>query len=282
MMSSAAEEDRSAGQFFHVGARAKVAAEMHPLDMWVLDSGAAWTMTPRADLLDKVGSPPIVDVRSTLGHTLKVAGCGRALFTGADGKPVVLSDVLLVPDLKANLISLRKLAKEGVSTCTDGPRTFKAQLGSRVLWDLHEGKDLHRSMWQLPAVAWPSAGGAAFQGECSSADAVKLSARSGETDWMTAHRRFGHVAMPVLQQLHKEEAVGGLKLSGNPPTGACNTCLLCKFTRFPFHSVTGKSSKPLELVHMDLVLPHHCGRLEQAGVGVSSASRAPYRHNCER
>ena len=50
-----------------------------------------------------------------------------------------LSDVLLVPDLKANLISLRKLAKEGVSTCTDGPRTFKAQLGSRVLWDLLAG-----------------------------------------------------------------------------------------------------------------------------------------------
>ncbi|GJP58692.1 hypothetical protein CLOP_g2392 [Closterium sp. NIES-67] len=45
---------------------------------------------------------------------------------------------------------------------------------------------------------------------------VTVSARSGETDWETAHRRLGHVAMPLLQQLHKEEAVKGLKLSGQP------------------------------------------------------------------
>ncbi|CAI7891793.1 unnamed protein product, partial [Closterium sp. NIES-53] len=120
------------GQFFHIGeqgeqgdASAKVGAELHPLDYWVLDTGAAWTMTPRKELLDDV------------------AGAGRAAFKGADGKLVVLHDVLLVPDLKANLISLRKLAKAGVSTSTDGARTYKGQLGNRVLWDLHESKDVY-------------------------------------------------------------------------------------------------------------------------------------------
>ncbi|CAI7915296.1 unnamed protein product [Closterium sp. NIES-53] len=95
---------------------------------------------------------------SASGHALKVAGVGRAAFKGADGKPVVLHDVLLVPDLKANLISLRKLAKAGVSTSTDGARTYKGQLGNRVLWDLHESKDVYRSMWQLPALAWHGGG----------------------------------------------------------------------------------------------------------------------------
>ncbi|CAI7866777.1 unnamed protein product [Closterium sp. NIES-54] len=77
------KKERSAGQFFHIGeqgeqgdASAKVGAELHPLDYWV-------------------------------------AKAGRAAFKGADGKPVVLHDVLLVPDLKANLISLHKLAKAG-------------------------------------------------------------------------------------------------------------------------------------------------------------------------
>ncbi|CAI7922684.1 unnamed protein product, partial [Closterium sp. NIES-54] len=73
--------------------------------------GAAWTMTPRKELLDDVRAAPINEVCSASGHALKVAGAGRAAFKGADGKPVVLHDVLLVPDLKANLISLRKLAK---------------------------------------------------------------------------------------------------------------------------------------------------------------------------
>ncbi|CAI7853001.1 unnamed protein product [Closterium sp. NIES-53] len=147
------KKERTAGQFFHIGeqgdqgdASAKVGAELHPLDYWVLDTGAAWTMTPRKELLDHVRAAPVNEVCSASGHALKVAGAGRAAFKGADGKPVVLHDVLLVPDLKANLISLRKLAKAGVSTSTDGARTYNGQLGNRVLWDLHESKDVYRSI----------------------------------------------------------------------------------------------------------------------------------------
>ncbi|CAI7832134.1 unnamed protein product [Closterium sp. NIES-53] len=199
------KKERTAGQIIHIGeqgeqgdASAKVGAELHPLDYWVLDTGAAWTMTPRKELLDDVRAAPINEVCSASGHALKVAGAGRAAFKGADGKPVVLHDVLLVPDLKANLISLRKLAKAGVSTSTDGARTYKGQLGNRVLWDLHESKDVYRSMWQLPALAWHGGGqageGSASQGECNAVGGVgvKVSARSGETDWATAHRRLGH------------------------------------------------------------------------------------------
>ncbi|CAI5523030.1 unnamed protein product [Closterium sp. Naga37s-1] len=147
------KKERIAGQFFHIreqgekgDASAKVGAELHPLDYWVLDTGAAWTMTPRKDLLDHVRAAPINEVCSASGHALKVAGAGRAAFKGADGKPVVLHDVLLVPELKANLISLRKLAKAGVSTSTDGARTYKGQLGNRVLWDLHESTDVGSAM----------------------------------------------------------------------------------------------------------------------------------------
>ncbi|CAI7896412.1 unnamed protein product, partial [Closterium sp. NIES-54] len=111
------KKERTAGQFFHIGeqgeqrdASAKVGAELHSLDYWVLDTGAAWTMTPRKELLDDVRAAPINEVCSASGHALKVAGAGRSAFKGADGKPVVLHDVLLIPDLKANLISLRKLA----------------------------------------------------------------------------------------------------------------------------------------------------------------------------
>ncbi|CAI7870371.1 unnamed protein product, partial [Closterium sp. NIES-54] len=214
------KKERTAGQFFHIGEQgeqgdvsAKVGAELHPLDYWVFDTGAASTMTPRKELLDDVRAAPINEVCSASRHALKVAGAGRAAFKGADGKPVVLHDVLLVPDLQANLISLRKLAKAGVSTSTDGARTYKGQLGNRVLWDLHESKDVYISMWQLPALAWHGGGqareGSASQWECNAVGGVgvKVSARSGETDWATAHRRLGHVAMPLLKQLEKDEAV---------------------------------------------------------------------------
>ncbi|CAI5984896.1 unnamed protein product [Closterium sp. NIES-64] len=265
------KKERTAGQFFHTGvqgeqggqedASAKDGAELHPLDYWVLDTSAAWTMTPRKDLLDHVCAAPINEVFSASGHTLKVAGVGRAAYKGVDGKPVVLHDVLLVPELKANLISLRKLGKARVSTSTDGARTYKGQLGNQVLWGLHESMDVYRSMWQLPALAWHTGGqageGSASHGECNAVGGVgmKVSARSGETDSATAHQRLGHVAMPLLKQLEKDGAVKCLKLNGQPPDENCEICLLSKFTRFPFHSVAGRSKKPLELVHMDLEGP---------------------------
>ncbi|CAI7818874.1 unnamed protein product, partial [Closterium sp. NIES-53] len=60
------KKERTAGQFFHIGeqgeqgdASAKVGAELYPLDYWVLDTGAAWTMTPHKELLDDVRAAPI-------------------------------------------------------------------------------------------------------------------------------------------------------------------------------------------------------------------------------
>ncbi|CAI7851034.1 unnamed protein product [Closterium sp. NIES-53] len=128
----AEKKECTAGQFFHIGeqgeqgdASAKVGAELHPLDYWVLDTCTTWTMMPRKELLDDVRAAPINEVCSASGHALKVAGAGRAAFKGADGKRVVVHDVFFIPDLKANLISLRSLAKAGVSTSTDGAHTYK-------------------------------------------------------------------------------------------------------------------------------------------------------------
>ncbi|GJP39867.1 hypothetical protein CLOM_g24200 [Closterium sp. NIES-68] len=59
---------------------ARAGEELHPLDMWVMDSGAAWTMTPRKDLLDAVQAPPISEVRSASGHAVKASrACGYAV-----------------------------------------------------------------------------------------------------------------------------------------------------------------------------------------------------------
>ncbi|CAI7902345.1 unnamed protein product [Closterium sp. NIES-54] len=79
----AEKKERTAGQFFHIGeqgeqgdASAKVGAELHPLDYWVLDTGAAWTMTPRKELFDDVRASPLNEMCSASGHALKVAGVG--------------------------------------------------------------------------------------------------------------------------------------------------------------------------------------------------------------
>ncbi|CAI7866952.1 unnamed protein product [Closterium sp. NIES-53] len=80
---------------------------------------------------------------------------GKAMFKGADGKMVGLKNVLWVPNLAANLISVRRLQKAGMDTSSKGAKTYTARLGERILWDLHEDRDVYNEMWQIPVVPMP-------------------------------------------------------------------------------------------------------------------------------
>ncbi|CAI7868156.1 unnamed protein product [Closterium sp. NIES-53] len=247
------------GMFYHVGEAcsedmvvpaSKVA--LHRSSHWVIDTRAFMTITNREDLLDDVRPSKAATVVSATDQVVPVRGEGRAMFMGADGRLVGLKRVLLVPGLYANLLSTKALS----------------------------GKDMHRSMWEIPVLPWKEAaarlaaeavrgghashvtsggGGDGSDGGLLVRGGVALQSvtpSTGETDWLTAHRRFGHVALPQLQQLFKEERFKGLRIKGEPKeVGSCETCLTSKFSRFPFHSTVGQSSDPVELVHVDLVGP---------------------------
>ncbi|CAI7809779.1 unnamed protein product, partial [Closterium sp. NIES-53] len=55
----------------------------------------------------------------------------------------------------ANLISVQRLQKAGMDTRSKGAKTYTARLGERILWDLHEDRDVHNEMWQIPVVPMP-------------------------------------------------------------------------------------------------------------------------------
>ncbi|CAI7866285.1 unnamed protein product [Closterium sp. NIES-53] len=275
------------GMFYHVGEAcsedmvvpaSKVA--LHRCSHWVIDTGAFMTMTNREDLLDEVRPSKAATVVSATGQVVPVRGEGRAMFMGADGRLVGLKRVLLVPGLCANLLSTKALSEVGMKMEMMGTKVFKATLDGRVLWDLRGGKDMHRSMWEIPVLPWKEAaarlaaeavrGGHASHvtsgggGDGNDGGLLvpwggalpSVTPSTGETDWLTAHRRFGHVALPQLHQLFKEERVKGLRIKGEPKeVGSCETCLTSNFSRFPFHSAMGQSSDPVELVHVDLVGP---------------------------
>ncbi|CAI7786743.1 unnamed protein product [Closterium sp. NIES-53] len=167
---SESRDDRFTGQFFFVSTQASAGPEkdegceepaavekvtLHSLDYWVIDSGATYSMTPRADLLTELEPSPVKHVTSALGQRAEVKGMGKAMFKGADGKMVGLKNVLWVPNLAANLISVRRLQKAGVDTSSKGAKTYTARLGERLLWDLHEDRDVYNEMWQIPVVPMP-------------------------------------------------------------------------------------------------------------------------------
>ncbi|CAI7816498.1 unnamed protein product [Closterium sp. NIES-53] len=335
-------DDRFPGQFFFVSTQALAGPEkdegfeepaavgkvtLHSLDYWVIDSGATYSMTPRADLLTELEPSPVKHVTSALGQQAEVKGMGKAMFKGADGKMVGLKNMLWVPNLAANLISVRRLQKAGMDTSSKGAKTYTARLGERILWNLHKDRDVYNEMWQIPVVPMPKErqvaasintkgevvgsgegangrakefeskkcnlggtsklgehkeSGAAAQkqhkgeenpkavaeeeygesmwGTIASAAFSNPTSATGECDWLTLHRRMGHVALPILQQLVKNEMVAGIRVKGEPDEVlGCPTCMQAKFTRFPFSSSEATAKAPLDEVVMDVVGPLKLG-----------------------
>ncbi|CAI7901335.1 unnamed protein product [Closterium sp. NIES-54] len=315
--------DRFPGQFFSVSTQAPAAPEkdesfeepaavgkvtLPSVDYWVIDSGATYSMTPRADLLTKLEPSLVKHVTLALGQRAEVKGMGKAMFKGADGKMVGLKNVLWVLNLAANLISVRRLQKAGMDTSSKGAKTYTARLGEQILWDLHKDKDVYNKIWQIPVVPMPKerqvaasistkgeavgsgdgANGRAKSKKCNLGGISKLAAEedygesmwgtiasaafssptsaTGECDWFTLHRRMGHVALPILQQLVKNEMVAGIRVKGKPDEVlGCPTCMQAKFICFLFSSSEATAKAPLDEVVMDVVGPLKLGaaRAEQ-------------------
>ncbi|CAI7875755.1 unnamed protein product [Closterium sp. NIES-54] len=281
---------------------------LHSLDYWVIDSGTTYSMTPRADLLTELEPSPVKHVTSALGQQAEVKGMGKAMFKGADGKMVGLKNA-------------------GMDTSSNGAKTYTARLGERILWDLHEDRDVYNEMWQIPVVPMPKerqvAASISTKGEAvGSGDGVYGRAKeikskkcnlgvicklaeheesgavakkqhkdeenpkavaeeeygdsmwgtiasaafsnptsaTGECDWLTFHRRIGHVALPILQQLVKNEMVAGICVKGEPDEVlGCPTCMQANFTRYPFSSSEATAKAPLDEVVMDVVGPLKLG-----------------------
>ncbi|CAI7911184.1 unnamed protein product [Closterium sp. NIES-54] len=112
---SKSRDDRFPDQFFFVSTQAPAGPEkdegfeepaavgkvtLHSLEYWVIDSGATYSMTPRADLLTELEPSPVKHVTSALGQRAEVKGMGNAMFKGADGKMVGLKNALESSDAK--------------------------------------------------------------------------------------------------------------------------------------------------------------------------------------
>ncbi|CAI7807561.1 unnamed protein product [Closterium sp. NIES-54] len=71
---------------------------------------------------------------------------------------------------------------------------------------------------------------------------------------------MGHAALPILQQLVKNEMVAGICVKGEPDEVlGCPTCMQAKFTRYPFSSSEATAKAPLDEVVMDVVGPLKLG-----------------------
>ncbi|CAI7878083.1 unnamed protein product [Closterium sp. NIES-54] len=173
------------------------------------------TQAPAGPEKDEGFEEPAAVGKVTL-HSLDywVKGMGKAMFKGADGKIVGLKNVLWVPNLAANLISVRRLQQASMDTSSKGAKTYTARPGEWILWDLHEDRDVYNEMWQIPVVPMPkerqvaasiiTKGEAVGSGDGENGRAKKMKSKKcnlGGTSKLSEHEESGAAA----QKQHKGE-----------------------------------------------------------------------------
>ncbi|CAI7893036.1 unnamed protein product [Closterium sp. NIES-54] len=220
-----------------------VQVTLHSVDYWVNDSGATYSLTPRADLLSELEPSSVKHVTSALGQRAEVKGMGKAMFKGADEKMVGLKNVLWVPNLAANLISVRWLQKAGMDTSSKGAKTYTARLGERIFWDLHEDRDVYKKMWQIPVVPMPK------ERQVAASISTKGEAVGS-----------GDGANGLAKEIESKKCIlgGTSKLSGHKESGAAAK-EQHKVHPFPVLKFEATAKAPLDEVVMDVVGPLKLG-----------------------
>ncbi|CAI7780797.1 unnamed protein product, partial [Closterium sp. NIES-54] len=99
-------------------------------------------------------------------------------------------------------------------------KSKKCNLGGTSKLDEHEesgaaAQKQHKGE-ENPRAAAEEEYGENMWGTIASAAFSNPNSATGECDWLTLHRRMGHVALPILQQLVKNEMVAGIRVKGEP------------------------------------------------------------------
>lgn len=208
---------------------------------WYVDSGASMHLTMHRDwLYDEI--PPLVDtIKVADDKKLTVKACGKVKLNVADqsGKSEVIevNNVLYVPELATNLLSVSQIIKNGchVQFDKEGCRIF-----NKMNKQVAEAK-LTNNMYRLKTHQV-----SAYISTVKSSDAYL---------W---HQRMAHLNFEDLNKLSEST---GVKIE-NKDKVVCISCLEGKQSRNPFPSEGCRAKGLLELIHSDV-----CGPMEVQSLG---------------
>eukprot|EP00253_Pinus_taeda_P018459 PITA_18459 len=207
-------------------------------DIWYVDSGASSHMTGNKEIFDSL-EEIINGSKIYLGddNGYQIKGHGAISVKLPNGKISHLSNVLYVPGIKKNLISVSMMADQDMHV-----EFFKTHC---VI------KDCRNEI-----VATGMRVGSLYR-----LDAKRISKKAMVAGESTAeqlwHQRFGHLNLQDLMLLQKKGMVEGLPIFHNIQLN-CDGCALGKMHREQFHvHDRRRQTEILELVHTDqYTVPH--------------------------
>jgi hypothetical protein len=204
-------------------------------DMWIIDSGASRHMTR-----DRVRLSSLKEKKTSykveLGdkNTYPIEGIGQASIKLKSSNNVHLSNVLYVPGLEKNLVSISCLEDEGNKIAFVDGEVLSWSRDSNIenarVIGTHEGR-LYRLL------------------ECNDEALIHDEVNPSEL-W---HRRYAHLNYQALPFL--EKMVEGIPELQSTHEGICRGCALGKNVKKPFSSSNNRSKEILDLTDLDVCGP---------------------------
>lgn len=205
---------------------------------WWFDSGATSHMTNDKSLL--------INFREANGKVavansaaIDIKGVGTATLHPVGYNSITVENVLYIPELSTNLLSVSKIAERGYTVC------FR-QSGCQVINKFDY------------VCADAVAVGSLFK-------LVEKSVNQGQSCNISSvvwHKRMGHLSPKNLDRL--KNMTKGIEYVPSKSHTECEICPLGKATRLPFPEVGTRASDILDLVHSDI-----CGPMEELSLGKS-------------
>lgn len=172
------------------------------------------------------------------GQTLPITHIGQATI-GTGVSSIKINDVLLVPDIKKNLLSVSKLT-------TDFPFTFEFDGLGFVINDMTTNQIVAKRCKRDGLYALDGGGPFAVDGDPKAFFSYRF--RQANNDcW---HHRLGHPHQRVIDHLHSSNLISFNSKSKS--FKVCTSCQMGKSCRLPFLPVENEIKIPFFKIHCDL------------------------------
>jgi hypothetical protein len=218
-------------------------------ESWCIDSGATRHLCSRREWFQEYKSIEPKKIYMADDRIIKAEGEGIIqvnLETDGGTYSGHFQDVLYVPELEGNLLSVSKIASKGRKIIFSEKDCQVIDKNGEV-----SAKGLNvGGLYKLSAKVIPP----------SQVKAAKAS--SSKSDLELWHRRFGHLNEQAIKSLHSKGLVKGLDIEGNEDMGLCKGCIYGKQHQEPFpQSGAKRATEILEIIHSDL-----CGPMRQPSI----------------
>ncbi|CAN0920234.1 Retrovirus-related Pol polyprotein from transposon TNT 1-94 [Linum grandiflorum] len=210
---------------------------------WVVDSGCSNHMTGNLESFTEIDDTYRSHVKIGDGKRLEVEGKGIILVKGKEGNKTLIQEVLYVPELAQNLLSVGHLMMKNY----------------KLLFDNGECEIINKSNNSKVAKI-PMTSNRLFPLSMARNEEVSLKSQSMDESFLW-HLRYGHLNDKGLKLLKEKNMVVGLPQI-NKEDKVCEGYIYGKMHRLPFPKTTWRAKAPLELVHSDI-----CGPTRTTSIG---------------